>query len=365
MSICLSMIVKDEAHVIARCLTSVLPWIDAWVICDTGSTDDTCERIAESMVGLPGLIYHHKWKDFASNRNLALAAARSMGCDYILTIDADEWLTVTTPHAFTGLDAPGYLINFSHSGGSFTRMGLVRADLPWFWSGVLHETLEYPDTRPVSFLPGVQYETAQDGARSKDTHKIFHEIGQLEDLLAAQPEETRYWYFYAQALKAYGLTERAIAAFTQRAGDPGGNEDEIWFSYYQIGWLQMVEHQWDAAMVAYTRASELAPERAEIWFWWGMGHLERQEYTEAAACLQLASLCQKPPYGFLIEDSIYDYFALTNYAIALALAQDTQRAAIMAQQALCLPLLPDAQRAGLTQMLSDLQQPETRRGATR
>ncbi len=43
----LSMIVKDESHVITRVLNSVTPYIDYWVIVDTGSTDGTtrnCEK---------------------------------------------------------------------------------------------------------------------------------------------------------------------------------------------------------------------------------------------------------------------------------------------------------------------------------
>lgn len=35
------MIVKNESHVIKRCLDSVKDFIDYWVIVDTGSTDDT------------------------------------------------------------------------------------------------------------------------------------------------------------------------------------------------------------------------------------------------------------------------------------------------------------------------------------
>ena len=35
------MIVKNEAHVIERCLQSVKSIIDYWVIVDTGSTDGT------------------------------------------------------------------------------------------------------------------------------------------------------------------------------------------------------------------------------------------------------------------------------------------------------------------------------------
>ena len=37
-SLCLNMIVKNEAHVIRRCLDSVRPFVSHWVIVDTGST---------------------------------------------------------------------------------------------------------------------------------------------------------------------------------------------------------------------------------------------------------------------------------------------------------------------------------------
>ena len=43
--LCLNMIVKDEAANIERCLESLAPAVAAWVICDTGSSDDTPERI--------------------------------------------------------------------------------------------------------------------------------------------------------------------------------------------------------------------------------------------------------------------------------------------------------------------------------
>ncbi|MEU5316418.1 glycosyltransferase [Streptomyces sp. NPDC021056] len=42
------MIVKNEAHVIRRCLESVLPLVDTWVILDTGSPDGTQDIIRET-----------------------------------------------------------------------------------------------------------------------------------------------------------------------------------------------------------------------------------------------------------------------------------------------------------------------------
>ena len=57
-TITLCMIVKDEARVIERCLASVLPLIDNWVIVDTGSTDGTQELIKYMLKDLVGLILY-------------------------------------------------------------------------------------------------------------------------------------------------------------------------------------------------------------------------------------------------------------------------------------------------------------------
>ncbi|MEK9212384.1 glycosyltransferase family 2 protein [Sphingomonas sp. 2378] len=80
------LIVRDEARSIARCLTSVAPWVDRMVVLDTGSTDDTV-AIARD---LGAEVHHLDWPDsFAVARNHALMLADA---DWNLILDADEWI---------------------------------------------------------------------------------------------------------------------------------------------------------------------------------------------------------------------------------------------------------------------------------
>ncbi|MEZ0373850.1 MAG: glycosyltransferase [Candidatus Sericytochromatia bacterium] len=82
----LCMIVRDEAELLPQCLQSVSDLVDEIVVVDTGSTDATVEIAAAA----GARIYHLPWPgDFSLARNAALEKAR---CDWILMLDADEYL---------------------------------------------------------------------------------------------------------------------------------------------------------------------------------------------------------------------------------------------------------------------------------
>src|SRR5271154_3365703 len=95
-TICLNMIVKNESHVIRRCLSSLKHLIDYWVIVDTGSTDGTQKTIEEYLYEIPGELHERPWVNFGHNRNEALDLARGK-CDYILLMDADEQMRYEVP----------------------------------------------------------------------------------------------------------------------------------------------------------------------------------------------------------------------------------------------------------------------------
>src|SRR5947208_5952295 len=92
-TICLVMIVRNEAAIIRRCLDSVKGIISHWVICDTGSTDGTPEIILDHLKGIPGAVHQTLWIDFGHNRTQALKLAKGKA-DYHLLLDADMTLKV-------------------------------------------------------------------------------------------------------------------------------------------------------------------------------------------------------------------------------------------------------------------------------
>ena len=112
-TVCLNMIVKNEIKAIKRCLASVKSLIDYWVIVDTGSDDGTQQAIGEYMKGIPGQLYERPWIHFAHNRNEALALAKNKG-DYLLFIDADDWLQISDEFRLPKLSKDYYAIEFRH-----------------------------------------------------------------------------------------------------------------------------------------------------------------------------------------------------------------------------------------------------------
>ena len=131
-TICLNMIVKDETRVITRCLESVKPIIDYWVIVDTGSTDGTQDLIKEVMKDIPGELIERPWKNFEHNRNEALECAKNKG-DYFLIMDADDRLEFEPTFVLPKLDRDSYRLWIKFGGTSYQRHQLISSKKPWKW----------------------------------------------------------------------------------------------------------------------------------------------------------------------------------------------------------------------------------------
>lgn len=256
------MIVKNEAPVIERCLQTVLPWVDHWIIVDTGSTDGTQSKVAAAMATLPGSVHERPWLDFAHNRNEALELARPHA-DYVLFIDADEQLHVPEGFAWPALHADGYMFRCLLNGWSYYRNSLISTKLDWHWEGVIHEYLTCAQPHQWANLEGPEILVSRDGARARDPSTYLKDIEVLQSELRREPSHTRYSFYLAQSYRDAGLIVEAIEQYQRRIA-LGGFAEECWYSAFQIAILhERLKSPQAQVHHAYLKAYSMRPTRAE------------------------------------------------------------------------------------------------------
>jgi len=214
------MIVKNEAHLIEDTLKHLLTYMNFsyWVICDTGSTDDTKEIIQRffDSKSIPGELVDTPWRDFAYNRTLAFEHAFGKA-DYAFVWDADDEISgnFVMPKVLT---ADWYKFTFGN-GNSFrySRCQLFKNTKKWKYVGVLHEypaCNEHADP-PVDILGDYHFISGRRGARNKDPNKYINDANILEKAFneayaANDGIHCRYAFYCAQSYNSANLLEKAI-----------------------------------------------------------------------------------------------------------------------------------------------------------
>jgi glycosyltransferase involved in cell wall biosynthesis len=315
--ICLNMIVRDEAAVIERCLASVRPFIDAWVVVDTGSKDATPELVKQALAGIPGELHKRPWRNFGHNRTEALQLARG-AADYLLFIDADETLEAPGAFSWPVLEAPAYHLYADYKGTRYSRPALIDTRLDWRWEGVLHE---FPvATPPVGFvqLDWPRIVVRQDGARSRDPRKLHKDIEVLREAIGREPQNARHVFYLAQTYRDVGELERARETYWQRSRMQGWHE-EAWYSIYQVARMtERLAASTPEVQAAYLYAFHQRPTRAEPLFHLGRYHNERGEHALAYVFARPAAEMGPPPDSLFVEEEVYRWRALDEMSLAAA-----------------------------------------------
>lgn len=340
------MIVKNEAHVIARCLASVRPFIDSWVIVDTGSTDGTQALIRELLADLPGELHERPWKNFGHNRSEAIELARGHG-DYIFVIDADEVMRLPENYRRPELTADAHSLQVEYGGILYSRTCIVSLHLPWRWTGVLHEYLDAGKAIEVLRLEGPVVLVHSDGARSQQSEKdkFSADAKVLEAALRDEPDNARYVFYLAQSYRDSGQSEAALHAYEQRAG-MGGWDEEVWHALYSAALLaEKLGHAPADIVHRYLLAYEFRPQRGGE----TLGQLarylrERERYAAARLFASQSAAIPFPDDRLFVEPSWYRWRCCDEYAIASYWCGDHATCRDLCQALLANPALPDEQR---------------------
>lgn len=315
-SVCLCMIVKNEAPVIRRCLDSLRGFVDAWVIVDTGSTDGTQDVVREHLRDLPGELFERPWVDFARNRSESLALARGRA-DYVFVIDADEVLAFDAGFVLPRLEHDAYQFAIESGGISYFKTQLVRDALDWSFRGVVHEYIYSERARTEAVLPGVRTLRFPDGARARDPRTYRRDALLLEQALIEEPDNARYVFYLAQSYRDAGEPELALRHYRRRAA-LGGWPEEVWYSLYQVAEIQARRGDpWPEVQQAYLTAFQAKPDRAGPLYRIGVHYQQAREFHLAHLFFRQAVEIPYPAHDRLfIDKPIYDVLLPLEYAVA-------------------------------------------------
>lgn len=317
--ICLNMIVKNEAAVILRCLASVKPWIDSWVIVDTGSTDGTQDMIRQYMHDLPGQLFERPWKNFGHNRSEALELALTNDlppADYLLFIDADETLLVAEHFRYPELDGAAYYFECLYDHVCYQRNALVSTRLPWRWKGVLHEYLDSPMPHHWQTLEGIRIFVQHDSARGKDATTYLKDIALLQQGIRDEPDNLRYQFYLAQSYQDAGMLEAALQAYQQRA-NAAGWEEERWMAQFRAAQLtERLNYPIEHVYLAYLQAWISRQQRAEPLYELARFYRERQLYDTACYFAQQAVNIVQPDDLLFVDHSVYAWRVLDELSVS-------------------------------------------------
>jgi glycosyltransferase involved in cell wall biosynthesis len=327
-TITLCMIVKNESHIILECLNTVYKYLDYWVICDTGSTDNTKEIIKKFFEekGIPGELHDHEWKGFGHNRTLAFDAAKGKA-DYALVIDADDYIEGNLP--LTNIkDADAYTIKMGRVDFSWWRTQIFKLDLDWHYVGVLHEYAAPRATQnpKIEKLEGNYRVVARTlGARNQNIsaiEKYSRDAELLEKALIDEPDNSRYMFYLGQSYFDSQQWQKSEDAYYRRA-KAGGWPEEVYYSLLRVAMCKaMLDKPWPEIQQAFLDAYNYRPTRAEPLY--HIAQIYRQKFNMPALAFLFARAAMDIPFPssdiLFVPDAIYNWGILDEVSSVAAYA---------------------------------------------
>lgn len=262
-TLCLNMIVKNESRIITRLFDSVLPIIDSYCICDTGSTDNTIQIITEYFENkkIPGKVVVEPFKNFCHNRTFALQSCVGMS-DYLLLLDADMILEITNFEKNILNTSDSFNILQGNDSFYYQNMRIVRNNGLYSYTGVTHEYINTPpNNRTHCFEKNDLFiRDIGDGGAKHD--KFERDIRLLLEGIKDEPNNGRYYFYLGNSYHDSGRFGEAINAYKKRI-ELGGWNEEVWYSYYRIGLCFKNMHKMHDAIYYWMEGYDYYPERLE------------------------------------------------------------------------------------------------------
>lgn len=280
---CFVGIVKNEAHVIRRCIDSIANIATCYLINDNGSTDGTSEIITSYMreKNIPGEILYEPWQNYGYNRSYVMEHAythgKARGAKYIIWHDADEvfikdkndptsYLTrEDADELYNWLEQqpePMTYINTWYNTLVYRRWNIVRNNQLYKWMSPKHEwlnaTVDNRSNRYDKFILLAR----QEGGASRDPNRCKKDVAmyfKYFDDMGGYQNCPREVFYLAQEYESVDK-EKAIEYYVLKTTLTNNWIEETYIAYLRLGRLCDVESDkvkwWQAGF-------ELIPDRLE------------------------------------------------------------------------------------------------------
>ena len=286
-----ALIVKDEARVLGRCLTSIRPIVDEIVVVDTGSSDDS--------VAIPrsfgARVLHRPWDgDFSAARNFGLD---HMASQWILYIDADEYLSEGS-RALVAATLADSVPHVAYRVLLRARVGFTAYREYRVWrnhpdirfSGVIHEShlkaIRGVEAREGWAIGDIELLIEHDGYEGDQSAKHERNLPLLMDQAQRDPDRSYLWDHIGRIQAALGRHDEARATWEgarERIRRHPGPESTDSLIYCDLINANVFDARPDADLVR--EADSLFPDNAGV-LWFGALDAEaRQDFDQVIARL--------------------------------------------------------------------------------
>jgi len=289
--------VKNETRIIERLMDSVKGKVDAIIICDTGSTDDTPTKALAWLKtnDISGTVCAYTFKNFGASRTQSFICCQDWvernGWNpektWALLLDGDMMLSDPVDMSVLAALGPEQAgVGLKQSAGSliYSNMRILRCSEPWICKGGTHEAWTCPPNRHTTFIDSPVLVDHGDGGCKSD--KYERDVRLLLEDLKEMPNDARSHFYLGQTYLCMRDWANAVPILKRRI-EIGGWDEEVYMARLYLG--ECYENMGDSAAAVYTYL--------EAW-------QARSFRTEAA--MRIVSLYRKQPKSQFLASMILE-----------------------------------------------------------
>jgi len=331
-TMCFATMCKNEEHCIQNTLESVYKHIDYWIVCDTGSTDRTCEIVKNFFEekGIPGELHVDNWVGFDHNKTLMMKRAKDKA-DYVLHLDADDLLVNDLDFTKDDIGQDAYYMNVTRGDLKWKALIIFNNRLTWRFCGVAHTTIKCEEkgifiTKDIAnrnhYVSGEGI-----GSRAFDPNKFLYDAEKLKkqffDTLLSDPDNlnSRSVFYTAQSYQDSGMYEEAIKWYRLYTKLNDSWIEEMFESHMRIALCMMkLNYNLHEIETEITNAIKLEDDRAEPYYHMGLYYNQINEFEKGYSYFKIAKTKSldkvKEKYVLFIQENMYGNYINDNFSVS-------------------------------------------------